>query len=54
MDLPLIKPKTTMNNKNEFSVNIEKTSAVDVADMELFPKTILKEWEQNSINEIME
>jgi hypothetical protein len=45
MDLPLIKPKTTMNNKNEFSVNIEKIAPVDVADMAFFPKNILKDWE---------
>eukprot|EP00347_Sterkiella_histriomuscorum_P006380 403352981 len=45
MDLPLIKPKTTLQNKNEFNVNIEKTAqlAGDHADMSLFTKHILME-----------
>lgn len=41
MDLPLIKPKTNMQGKNEFSVNIEKTAPIEVANMEYFPKKIV-------------
>ncbi|CDW73783.1 UNKNOWN [Stylonychia lemnae] len=45
MDLPLIKPKTTQNNKNEFNVNIESTGQVQngASDMHLFPKLVLQE-----------
>jgi hypothetical protein len=35
-DLPVIKPKTTVSNKNEFHINIEHTADADVADMSLF------------------
>ena len=52
MDLPIIKPKTTLNNKNEFNVNIEKTAQIDVTDMHYFPKTILKEWEETTMKEL--
>ncbi len=41
MDLPLIKPKTNMQGKNEFSVNIEKIAPIEVANMDFFPKLIL-------------
>ena len=40
IDIPVIKPRTTVNNKNEFNVAIEKTSAFDVADMKLFKKPV--------------
>jgi hypothetical protein len=33
MDLPVIKPRTTVNNKNEFNVVITKTAKIEVADM---------------------
>lgn len=40
MDLPMIKPRTTVNNKNEFNVKIEKTAGVEIANMSLFQKVI--------------
>jgi hypothetical protein len=52
MDLPIIRPKTTLNNKNEFNVNIEKIAKIDVADMNYFPKTILKDWEETTMKEL--
>lgn len=52
MDLPVIKPRTTLSNKNEFNVNILKTAEVDVADMSLFPKTILHDVEESQFSEI--
>ncbi len=42
MDLPVIKPRTTVNNKNEFNVVIPKKEGF-VADMTLFQKPLLKE-----------
>jgi hypothetical protein len=42
--LPVIKPRTTVNNKNEFNVEIEKKEGV-VVDMSFFPKPLLREAE---------
>jgi hypothetical protein len=44
MDLPVIKPRTTLQNKNEFNIVINKPDKKE-ADMTLFPKLILKEAE---------
>jgi hypothetical protein len=43
MDIPVIKPRTTYNNRNEFNVMITKTAGVDIADMSLFPKPVVTE-----------
>ena len=42
-DLPVIKPRTTVNNKNEFNVEIERRDhgGAFVADMTMFPKPLL-------------
>ena len=48
IDIPVIKPRTTVNNKNEFNVAIEKTSAFDVADIKLFKKPIREQAEDES------
>lgn len=55
MDLPLIKPKTNMQGKNEFSVNIEKIAPVETyANMEYFTRPILQDWEQSdTVNELL-
>ena len=50
-DLPVIKPRTTVNNKNEFNVEIEKQEGV-VVDMSLFQKPLLKEAEQTEFAEL--
>lgn len=45
-DLPVIKPRTTIQCKNEFNIKIEKTENVKTtADMSLFKKTV-KEFEE--------
>jgi hypothetical protein len=41
MDLPVIKPRTTVNNKNEFNINIENTAGTQQADTSLFPKSLV-------------
>jgi hypothetical protein len=41
MDIPVIKPRTTLNNRNEFNVVIGKTAGIDIANMSLFPKPVL-------------
>lgn len=48
-DLPVIKPRTTVNSKNEFNVKIEKIEDFQgYADMSLFKKTV-KELEEKEI-----
>ena len=37
----MIKPRTTLNNRNEFNVVISKTAGIDIANMSLFPKPVL-------------
>jgi hypothetical protein len=50
-DLPVIKPRTTVNNKNEFNVEIEKREGF-VADMSLFPKPLVREAEQTEFADL--
>jgi hypothetical protein len=52
-DIPLIKPKTTIQNRNEFNVNIEKF-AQNLSDSILFDKWIVKRAEEpgGSISEL--
>lgn len=55
VDLPVIKPRTTVNNKNEFNVQIEKIEGIDVADMSLFQKTIMSEKaDEDALKELQE
>ena len=48
----MIKPRTTVNNKNEFNVEIEKREGGFVADMSLFPKPLVKEAEQTEFADL--
>ena len=53
LDIPVIKPRTLQNNKNEFNVIIEKSAAgVEVADMKLFRKPIREEAELEVLKEL--
>jgi len=54
MDIPLITPKTTLNNKNEFYVDVQNTTFIDRAYMKLFPKVVLKDWEQGKCKELLD
>jgi hypothetical protein len=47
----VIKPRTTVNNKNEFNVEIEKREGF-VADMSLFPKPLVREAEQTEFADL--
>jgi len=48
-DLPVIKPHTTVNSKNEFNTKIEKIEGMSgYADMSLFKKSV-KEPEEKEI-----
>ncbi len=47
----MIKPRTTVNNKNEFNVEIEKREGF-VADMSLFPKPLVREAEQTEFSDL--
>jgi hypothetical protein len=55
-DLPVIKPRTTVNNKNEFNVEIDRrldhNGAPLTADMSLFPKPLLKEAEETEFSQL--
>ena len=52
MDIPVIKPRTTVNNKNEFNVVIQKTAEVDIADMSLFDKPLLQDAKETLIADL--
>ena len=47
-DLPVIKPRTTVNNKNEFNVAIVKKPSI-VADMSLFKKLLVEQGDERSL-----
>lgn len=51
-DVPVIKPRTTVNNKNEFNVNIEKTSQYEVADMKVFKKPVKEMAEEETLGKL--
>lgn len=46
VDLPVIKPRTTVNNKNEFNVAITRMSEFEVADMKFFDRPVLVQAEE--------
>lgn len=51
--MPVIKPRTTVNNKNEFNVEIERRDqGTFVADMSMFPKPLLREAEEGEMSYI--
>ena len=51
--MPVIKPRTTLNNKNEFNVEIERRfQGTFVADMSLFPKPLLREAEEGELSHL--
>jgi len=54
MDIPVIKPRTTYNNRNEFNVLITKTAVgvSDTANMTLFPKPVLVEAQQTILADL--
>lgn len=52
MDIPVIKPRTTYNNRNEFNVIITKTAGVDTANMTLFPKPVVTEAQQTTLADL--
>lgn len=45
-DLPLIKPKTALNNKNEFNIVFDPQVDLEKADMGKIDKPLIKEWEE--------
>lgn len=45
VDLPVIKPKTTSNNKNDFHIVFEKENLQETIDSKTLNKPIIKEWE---------
>lgn len=46
-DIPLIKPKTTIQNRNEFNVNVEKFAlSLSDSNYPLFDKWIVKKAEE--------
>lgn len=52
MDIPVIKPRTTYNNRNEFNVMITKTAGVDTANMTLFAKPVVTEAQQTTLADL--
>lgn len=50
----MIKPKTTVNSKNEFNVIIEKRDGIAVADMSLFRKQIKEQAEEEILRALRE
>ena len=51
--MAVIRPRTTVNNKNEFNVSIEPTKAGS-QDMSLFPKDVVKEADETVLKELQE
>lgn len=45
IDIPVIRPRTTVTNKNEFNVNIVNSNDIKEADMSLFRKTLKEQAE---------
>jgi hypothetical protein len=45
-DIPLIKPKTALSNKNEFNIVFDPPVDPVRADMSKIDKPLLKEWEE--------
>lgn len=50
-DLPVIKPRTTINNRSEFNVEIDRREGF-TADMSLFSKPLLREAEQTEFADL--